>query len=353
MVRRYALLAPQRQIRRRDRRDHAAASRGRSGRPSLAPTKGWRVLSFPAIAEVDETHVVETLFGRRIYRRRAGEALHPKWESPATLETIRQTIGTYNFAGQYQQSPAPAGGGMVRAQWFGRYDPETLDRNFEQVIQSWDAANKASELADYFVCTTWGLKKGHFYLLNVFRKKLGYPDLKRAVREQHGLFGAATILIEDKASGTQLVQDLVAEGLSVVRGIKPADDKIMRLHAQTATIENGFVHLPTSAPWLADFLHELTVFPNGRHDDQVDSTAQAIAWTKQRSSTTGMLDYYRELVESKASLEERTVRLLAPAGIGSLYISQRNIDVPADRIVELSVEDAGPLKRAGWVEIGQ
>jgi hypothetical protein len=66
-----------------------------------------------------------------------------------------------------------------------------------------------------------------------------------------------------------------------------------------------------------------------------------------------MLDYYRELVESKASLEERTVRLLAPAGIGSLYISQRNIDVPADRIVELSVEEAGPLKRAGWVEIGQ
>ena len=172
------------------------------------------------------------------------------------------------------------------------------------------------------------------------------------MREQHGLFGAATILIEDKASGTQLVQDLVAEGLSVVRGIKPADDKIMRLHAQTATIENGFVHLPTSAPWLADFLHELTVFPNGRHDDQVDSTAQAISWTKQRSSTTGMLDYYRELLESKRSLEERTVRLLAPAGIGGLYISQRNIDVPADRIVELSVEDAGPLKRAGWVEIG-
>ncbi len=151
----------------------------------------------------------------------------------------------------------------------------------------------------------------------------------------------------------QIILFGVAEGLSVVRGIKPADDKIMRLHAQTATIENGFVHLPTSAPWLADFLHELTVFPNGRHDDQVDSTAQAIAWTKQRSSTTGMLDYYRELVESKASLEERTVRLLAPAGIGSLYISQRNIDVPADRIVELSVEDAGPLKRAGWVEIGQ
>ena len=86
---------------------------------------------------------------------------------------------------------------MVRAQWLGRYDPEALDRNFDQIVQSWDTANKASELADYSVCTTWGLRKGHFYLLNVFRKKLSYPDLERAVREQHGLFGAATILISD------------------------------------------------------------------------------------------------------------------------------------------------------------
>ena len=88
------------------------------------------------------------------------------------------------------------------------------------------------------------------------------------------LFGASTVLIEDEASGTQLIQELVEEGLSGVRAMKSEGDKIMRLHAQTATIENGFVHLPASAPWLADYLHELTVFPNGRHDDQVDSTAQ-------------------------------------------------------------------------------
>jgi hypothetical protein len=74
--------------------------------------------------------------------------------------------------------------------------------------------------------------------------------------EQHGLFGASTILIEDKASGTQLVQDLIEEGLSAVRAVKPDGDKIMRLHAQTATIENGFVHLPTSAPWLADSVRQ-------------------------------------------------------------------------------------------------
>jgi predicted phage terminase large subunit-like protein len=129
---------------------------------------------------------------------------------------------------------------------------------------------------------TWGVKGPQFYLLNVLRKKLAYSDLKRAVHEQHMLFNPSVILIEDKASGTQLIQELIEAGLSKVTRYKPDGDKIMRLHAQTATIENGFVHLPREAHWLADYLHELTVFPNGRYDDQVDSTSQELAWTKQR-----------------------------------------------------------------------
>ena len=143
-------------------------------------------------------------------------------------------------------------------------------------------ADKPTELADYSVCTTWGVKGPQFYLLNVLRKKLAYFDLKRAVHDQHLLFNPSVVLIEDKASGTQLIQELIEAGLSKVTRYKPDGDKIMRLHAQTATIENGFVHLPREAHWLADYLHELTVFPNGRYDDQVDSTSQALAWTKQR-----------------------------------------------------------------------
>jgi predicted phage terminase large subunit-like protein len=99
------------------------------------------------------------------------------------------------------------------------------------------------------------------------------------------------ILIEDKASGTQLIQDLLASGLSKVTRFQPDGDKIMRLHAQTATIENGFVWLPEEAHWLADYLGELAAFPMGRHDDQVDSTAQALAWPR-RPSTTGMIDFW-------------------------------------------------------------
>ena len=144
--------------------------------------EGWEVLSFPAIAEADEIHVVETMKGPRAFRRKAGEALHEERESLATLGRIRAMIGDYNFAGQYQQAPAPAGGGMVKAAWFRRYSRDQRPE-FDRIVQSWDTASKPSELSDYSVCTTWGLKGADFYLLNVFRKKLGFPELKRAVVE--------------------------------------------------------------------------------------------------------------------------------------------------------------------------
>ena len=223
---------------------------------------GWEVVSFPAIAEQDELFEIRTPAGSTAFRRAAGEVLNPERESLETLKAIRSTIGEYNFAAQYQQTPAPAGGGMIKTAWFRRYRPADLPP-FDRIVQSWDTANKPSELADYSVCTTWGLKGQSFYLLNVFRKKLSYPELRRAVVEQDGLFRPQAILIEDRASGTQLIQDLLADGLSKVTRFAPDGDKIMRLHAQTATIENGFVWLPEEAPWLADYLSELALFPDG------------------------------------------------------------------------------------------
>src|SRR5713226_5672661 len=242
----------------------------------------WEVVSFPAIAEADEGHEIATIGGPQRFTRRQGEALHPARESLATLEHIRRTIGEYNFAGQYQQSPAPLGGGLVKAEWFRRYGANERPESFDRILQSWDTANKATELSDFSVCTTWGVKGKDFYLLNVLRKRLEYPALKRAVREQHSQFDADVVLIEDKASGTQLIQELIADGFHRVKRYKPECDKIMRLHAQTATIENGFVRLPEAAPWLAEYLHEMTVFPKGKHDDQVDSTASSWIGSKSR-----------------------------------------------------------------------
>jgi predicted phage terminase large subunit-like protein len=239
----------------------------------------WEVLSFPAIAEQDETFVIDSPIGRRWFKRKVGEALHPERETLQTLARIRERMGDYNFSSQYQQNPIPLGGAMVKTDWLRYYEPCELPQRFDIKIQSWDTANKSTELSDYSVCTTWGRANRQLYLLHVFRQRLNYPDLKRKVKALAYLHGVNSILIEDKASGTQLIQDLQAEHLFGICPYEPPSgmDKVMRLHAQTAWFENGFVFLPRNAQWLADYVTELTGFPGTKHDDQVDSTTQALS----------------------------------------------------------------------------
>ena len=245
----------------------------------------WDVLSLPAIAEREDTFRIDTIWGPREYTRRPGDLLHPERESQDTLARIRQTMGEYNFAGQYQQAPAPFGGGMVKEDWFTRYEVGQIPDTFDQIVQSWDTASKLTELSDFSVCVTFGIKGSMIFVLHVLRKRLNYPDLKRAVREQAELHRATVVLIEDKASGTQLIQELIQDGCASVKGVTPIGDKVMRLHAQTAAIENGFVSLPREAPWLAEYVHELTTFPRGKHNDQVDATSQALAWIQESRRT--------------------------------------------------------------------
>jgi predicted phage terminase large subunit-like protein len=283
----------------------------------VAAQEPWEVARFPAIANDDETHLIEAYLETRRVARARGEALHPEREPLAVLEQIRRTIGEYNFACQYQQMPSPQGGGMVKVAWFRTYMPNERPEEFDRIVQSWDTANKASELSDFSVCTSWGIKGKNLYLLHVLRRRMEYPELKRTVREQAQAFAARVVLIEDKASGTQLIQELVAEGVHAVTRYHPQADKIMRMHAQTAMIENGFVHLPKEAAWLAEYLHELTAFPKGRHDDQVDATAQLLDWFKQvgsgPSSNAGIWHLYRELAEKARTCVPR------PAPLSTLF----------------------------------
>ena len=246
----------------------------------------WEILSFPAIAETEEVYEIVSPLGRRLFKRDVGDVLHPERELAATLAHIRQTIGEYNFSAQYQQNPTPLGGAIVKTAWLQYYEPVQRPERFSQTVQSWDTANKATELSDYSVCTSWGVFENRYYLLDVFRQRLDYPDLKRKVLELAKRHRPNKILIEDKASGTQLIQDLRADGLYVITAYQPpaGTDKIMRLHAQTALFENGRVLLPTRAPWLSDYVNELTSFPGTRYDDQVDSTTQALDHLRAKKS---------------------------------------------------------------------
>lgn len=265
----------------------------------VQPSGGWKILCLPAIAETEETHTFDTFTGRKTHVRHIGEALHPSREPVEVLQKMREIIGEYNFAGQYQQSPAPLGGGMIRKGWFKTYKEGDLPNSFELVFQSWDTANKVSELSDYSACTTWGVKESKLYLLHVTRRRLEYPDLKRLVRRQAEAFAASNVLIEDRASGTQLIQELNRDGFHGATRYSSSMDKVMRMHSVTSTIENGGVYLPETAEWLPEYLHEITIFPKGKHDDQVDSTSQALDWIRSHRPTYGLLDYFKQLSGSR------------------------------------------------------
>ncbi len=255
---------------------------------------GWEVVSLPAIADQDEVHQFSCMGFPRQVKRKKGEALHPEREPLEVLAQLRKQMGPYEFAGQYQQQPIPEDGGVVKRSWLHFYELYEKPEKFDQIIHSWDTASKATELSDYSVCTVWGLKGNKRYLIDVFRDRLEFPDLKRKVLELNLRDKPQTILVEDQASGIQLIQELKEVRVYTVKPIKPQGDKIMRIKAHTARIENGEVLFPMEAPWLDVYLAEMTIFPNGRHDDQVDSTSQALEWMGTPMPWAGLFEYYRQ-----------------------------------------------------------
>jgi predicted phage terminase large subunit-like protein len=246
----------------------------------------WEILSFPAIAEVDEEYSFPTLFGPKIYRRSIGDVLDPVRQSLKSLAETRERLGTYRFESQYQQNPVPVGGAMVKTEWLHYYEPGAPLPRFSSITQSWDTANKSTDLHDYSVCTTWGYLNGCYYLLDVFRQRMDYPELKRSVLSQIEKYKPTTVLIEDQASGTQLIQEMKALGKYCVKPYKPPpqSDKIMRFHTQEAKFESGKVFLPSTASWLKEYVREITTFPGTKYDDQVDSTSQALDYLSRYSS---------------------------------------------------------------------
>ena len=312
----------------------------------------WELLRLPAIAEEDEEHVITTRYGAYRHKRQIGDALHPAREPLPVLEELRRSMGTYLFANQFQQSPAPLEGAIVKREWFRFYETTQRPQQFDSVIQSWDSANKAKEVHDYSVCTTWGMKDKLIYLLDVFRKRLEYPDLMKAVGDLARLHNAKVVLIEDSASGIQLIQGLKADRFYQAHGVKAVGDKVVRLRAQTAMIETGFVHLPREAHWLEDYLHELTTFPNGKYDDQVDSTSQALGWISESGREPPLLQYYREQAEKLQDKRPTMIQLKVPRDVSHTYLSSgRQVPTGSDGIIEVSEEEAKPLFAAGYKRV--
>lgn len=234
----------------------------------------WRVLSLPAVAETE--HVVR-LDERRAFRRPIGHVLHAAREPLSVLEALKSDLGSDLFAAQYQQSPVPPGGAMIKRAWIRREPLEVLRATGGRLVHSWDTASKAGESNDWSVCTVWRASPDGYRLIEVVRERLEYQDLKRRARQLALRDAPDVILIEDTGVGSALIADLRTEGFAAV-AIRPEADKITRLAVKAPLFESRRVIFPDRASWLTNLEAELFSFPHSRHDDQVDSISQALTW---------------------------------------------------------------------------
>ena len=244
-------------------------------------SRKWEHLCLPAIAPEDTSI---PLIGGRSYFWKKGEVLHPAREPFEVLMDVKADMGSAGFQAQYLQDPVPAEGNIYKAKWL-RYYPLAFDVHAEgQVTQSWDTGIKTGDNNSYSVCITARQRRNELYMIDVWRGRLEFPDLERKVVELAHLHGAHTLLIEDKASGQELIQNLHSKkyrGVPMPIPRSPVLDKYARASAVTSMVEAGQLFLPEEASWLAEFSSELLAFPSGRFDDQVDALTQLLSWVRQ------------------------------------------------------------------------
>lgn len=260
----------------------------------------YKHIRIPAIAEEDEKWFTKSIItGEEILlkERKKNEPLHSERADLKILLGLKKSQGEYNFAGQFQQNPAPVEGCIIKEKWLQFYDKEQLFENIKNakikivdIFQSWDTASKAGKYNDYSACVT-ALKasNGKTYILDVGRERLEFPNLiqrvaldyKEAKEEyKHSI----KLLIEEENSGIALIQTLKEEHEIFPTPIKPEYDKETRLKIVSNLIENGTCLFPEDRPhWWMDFEKELLRFPEVKHDDQCDALSQLLYYIRNHS----------------------------------------------------------------------
>lgn len=211
-------------------------------------------------------------------RTEDGELMFPERFSEDSVRELEKSLGGYGVAGQLQQRPSPRGGGIIKGAWFGSYEtPPALEW---RMIYA-DTAQKTGQEHDYSVFELWGRSTtGQAVLLDVHRGKWEAPELLAEARSfwlkhQPGAVQLRAMKVEDKVSGTGLIQTLRREGIPILP-IKRDRDKVSRAYDAAPFIESGNVLLPMWAHWLAGFVAEAEAFPSGANDDQLDPMFDAI-----------------------------------------------------------------------------
>ena len=234
---------------------------------------GYEELKLPA--EYEGSQQV-TSIGWRDPRTEPGELLWPERFGQEEVEALKRTMGSYAAAGQLQQRPAPAAGGILKRHWWKFY--REAPRPFSEVIQSWDCAFKDTRTSDFVVGQVWGRHGADKYLLDQVRGRMDCPATIQAVKRLSEKWPQAQAkLVEDKANGPAVIATLKHEIVGLI-AVNPEGGKEVRAHAVSPQIEAGNVYLPdpTIAPWIGGFIDECAAFPNGAYDDQVDAMSQAL-----------------------------------------------------------------------------
>jgi predicted phage terminase large subunit-like protein len=244
----------------------------------LASSKRWQHLKLPAIAK--ELQEFELNGKKHVFR--PGELLHSIREEIAELNDIEEELGSHNFAAQYLQEPISNHSSLLKREDIIFYNELS---EFEYIVQSWDTAIKVTSSSDYTVCTTWGVQQNKYYLIDMLRAKYEYSELKRTIIHQAEKYRPKLLIIEDKASGQSIIQDLVIETNIHIKKYKPVKDKITRFAATIPYFESGRILLSKNAVWVSVFLEELMAFPNSQNDDIIDSVSQFIDVIKNHKNT--------------------------------------------------------------------
>lgn len=235
-------------------------------------------------------------------RIREGELLEPVRLSDAELDRLAKELGSYGFAGQAQQRPAPAEGGMFKRWWWKRWTPESLPPFWERVVTSWDMDfGSTVEGTSYVVGQVWGIDGADFYLLAQIRLRMTFTESLRAVRAMADFMPSATAkLVEKKANGAAVV-DMLTRQIPGMIEIEPEGGKEVRAAALEPIVEAGNVFLPRAdyipcpgdyePTATEDFIDEYAVFPNGSSDDQVDAGSQMVNWILGKRVDVNVITY--------------------------------------------------------------
>ena len=253
----------------------------------------WNHLCLPAKYEIGHPTPTKSSLHFTDPRTKEDELLWPQRIDSKTLESLEKSLGSYASAGQLQQRPMPKGGGILKAEWWVPWEKPDLP-DIEYIIQSWDTAFSTKDKSSYSARTTWGVFRMNGQInaivLDMWYDRVTYPELRNIAQEAFEEYEPDAVLIEKKASGQSLLQDLRMAGIPVIP-YSPDRDKEARAHASSALLEDGRIYFPFDKKWAKNLIDICAAFPAGDNDDIVDTCTQA--WLRLRKGwfVTHSTDY--------------------------------------------------------------